>query len=516
MYDILANMAQVMEPSTLFVIAAASFFGILMGAIPGLSATTGAALLVPLTLFMEPFVAMSAVIAMAASAIFAGDIPAFLLRVPGTAASAAYTDDGYRISQAGRPKFALMTSCLCSVFGGIFATLIFTIAAPTLARVALSFSAVEYFWLACLGLTCAAFMSSDEPLKGVASLLLGLAVSLVGLDVVTGYPRFTFGLEDLSGGISFIPALIGMFAISQIMRGLFRSSPTIQASAPSGVGGASPQAGEDSMVSILKSLRKLKLQIFRGSVTGTFIGVLPGAGADIAAYVSYSISKRFSRHPERFGKGEQEGIAEASASNNAAVGGAWIPSLVLGIPGDTITAIALGVLIMKGAHPGPTMFIEQPGLVGSLIGVFLLSNLLLFPVAFVVVALASKIMSVSRPVMDGLILIFCLVGAYAIGNSMIGVWVMLAMGVVGFCLEWMKIPLAPMILGMVLGPMIESNLIRSLIKSGGSIEVLYSRPIAAALALMTVLSVAWILASPLIKSIKKKLNNPSISLESNS
>jgi TctA family transporter len=307
-----------------------------------------------------------------------------------------------------------------------------------------------------------------------------------------------------------------MFAISQIMRGLFRSSPTIQASAPSGVGGASPQAGEDSMVSILKSLRKLKLQIFRGSVTGTFIGVLPGAGADIAAYVSYSISKRFSRHPERFGKGEQEGIAEASASNNAAVGGAWIPSLVLGIPGDTITAIALGVLIMKGAHPGPTMFIEQPGLVGSLIGVFLLSNLLLFPVAFVVVALASKIMSVSRPVMDGLILIFCLVGAYAIGNSMIGVWVMLAMGVVGFCLEWMKIPLAPMILGMVLGPMIESNLIRSLIKSGGSIEVLYSRPIAAALALMTVLSVAWILASPLIKSIKKKLNNPSISLESNS
>ena len=504
MDDVLLGMLQSLDPSILIVVGGFSLFGLVMGAIPGLTATTGAALLVPITFFMGPLEAMAAVIAMAATAIFAGDVPAFLLRIPGTPASAAYTDDGYHFTCAGRAKFALMTSCMASITGGVFAAIVFAIGAPALARFALDFSFVEYFWLACLGLSCAAFIGSSDPVKGVASLLIGLGISVVGLDVITGQPRFTFGIDDLSGGISFIPALVGMFAISQILRTTISNEPGAAWNAP-----AKPKDGrkDEGIFQILLDMLKFPKQLLRGSTLGFMIGALPGAGADIAAWVSYGISQRFSKTPEKYGKGSQEGIIEAASSNNSAVGGAWVPALVLGIPGDTITAIALGVLIMKGVQPGPAIFVDQPVMVGKLIGVFLLSNLILFPVSLLVVSGAKYLLRVPRPVMDGFILLLSLIGSYAITNSMLGVWIMLGMGIVGFLMESVKIPLAPMILGLVLGPMIEANLLRSLIKSGGDPSILWSRPIALCLAVFTIGSILWVVAAPLVRATRKFCSN---------
>ena len=477
----------VFQPYVLAVIFASACFGMFVGAIPGLSATMATALLVPVTFFMDPVPAIAAIVTATAMAIFAGDIPGALLRMPGTPASAAYVEDAYRMTRSGRSEEALGASLVFSSIGGIFGTIVLVTASPVLADIALRFSSFEYFWLVILGLSCAIFVSPGSVPRGMISLVIGLFAALVGIDNPAGQPRYTFGNVELLAGVQFIPAMIGLFAVSEVFRSVVtrKETPRVKRAGGRGI-----------FASQWQNLKRYPVQAARGSIVGTAIGALPGAGADIAAWISYAISKRFSKQKEKFGTGHVEGLVEAGASNNGAVSGAWIPALVFGIPGDSITAIVIGVLYIKGINPGPTVFINQPQLIYAVFMVFFLANIVMLPLGWLAIKGAGTILSIPQKILMPIILMFCIVGSFAINNSPFGVVLMLIFGVVGFLMDENDIPIAPAILGLVLGPMLEQNFITSMIKADGSFLAFFERPIAAGLGFFTI--AVWCLPLVLI------------------
>lgn len=468
----------VLTPQVILTMIASGAFGMFLGAMPGLTATMATALLVPITFFMEPVPAIAAIVTAAAMAIFAGDLPAALLRIPGTPASAAYTEDAWRMTRSGRAADALGALLVFSAIGGTLGTIVLIVASPALAEVALKFSSFEYFWLVVMGLSCAIFIAPGSVLKSMLSLVIGLTAACVGFDNPAGQPRFTFGNVDLMAGIPFICAMIGLFATAEVFRAIIHPSRLARA-----------ERADTSRIFARQwqNIRRYPKQMLRGSALGTIIGALPGAGADIAAWISYAVSKRFSRTPEKFGTGHVEGLIEAGSSNNAAVSGAWIPALVFGIPGDSITAIVIGVLYIKGMNPGPTVFLMQPQLIYALFFVFLLANLIMLPLGWAAIKLGGRMLSVPQNLLMPVIMLSCIVGAFAITNSLFGVWVMLAFGVIGFAMEECEVPIAPAILGLVLGPMLEKNFITSMIKADGNMLAFFTRPIAATLAVVTLL-----------------------------
>lgn len=474
----LTALALIFDPFVLMVIFLAAVFGLFVGAIPGLTATMATALLVPITFFMDPVPALAAIVTTVAMAIFAGDIPGALLRIPGTPASAAYANEAYAMTRKGLAEQALGTGLISAAAGGLFGTVVLVTSAPALAEFALKFSSFEYFWLACLGLSCAVFISTDSPVKGLVSLLIGLFIATIGLDITAGYPRFTFGSVELMGGVSFIPAMIGMFAISEVLRyvaSTAKPQPVPQQSIGnvfSGLGGI---------------LRRYRINLLRGSLIGTVIGILPGAGADIAAWVAFAVSKKFSKEPHKFGTGHVEGLVDSGAANNAGLSGAWIPAIVFGIPGDSITAIVIGVLYMKGMNPGPTVFLNQPELIYAVFITFFIANLALIPLGFIAVRSARQLLRVPRPVLMPIILMFCVVGSFAINNTVFGVTVMLILGLMAYIMEENGFPIAPTILGIVLGSMLEDNFMSSMIKADGNLMGFFERPIAAVLGVTTIL-----------------------------
>jgi putative tricarboxylic transport membrane protein len=462
-------------------VLAASIFGLFVGAVPGLTATMATAMLVPLTFFMEPVAAVGAMVACSAMAIFAGDIPGALLRIPGTPASAAYVEDTYRMTQDGRGELALGACVLFSALGGLFGTLVLIFAAPSLAEFAMKFSSQEYFWMALLGLTCAVFMGTSSPARGLLSLFIGLTIASVGLNNPAAVPRLTFGSTEMLAGIDFIPVMIGIFAISEVLRTVLSGGGGWE-QAPKTVGNIFRDWGY-----MLKTFWR---QSIRGNLTGTAIGILPGAGADVAAYVSYAVSRRFSKTPEKYGKGHVEGVIEASAANNASLSSAWVPALVFGIPGDTITAIVIGVLYVKGMNPGPTLFMFNPQTIYAVFLIFILANVIMIPLGWGLIKFSKNILRVSKQVLMPLILIFCIVGAFASNNAVYGVTIMLIFGVAGYLMEENGIPIAPCVLGIVIGPILEKNLISTLIKSQGDFIAFVNRPVA--LAIFALFCAIWI------------------------
>ena len=470
----------VARPDTLLVMLFAGAFGMFVGAVPGLTATMATALLVPITFFLDPVPAVAAIVTATAMAIFAGDIPGALLRIPGTPASAAYVDESYAMTREGHGETALGIGLVFSCIGGLFGTAVLILAAPALAEVAIQFSSFEYFWLVVLGLTCAVFITGDNPVKGLITLFLGLLIGCVGLDNPAGYARFTFDNIDLLGGVSLIPAMIGMFAISEILRFTVTKEQL--------------HAFNQQIGSVFKGMwgymKQYPKQTLRGSVLGTAVGILPGAGADMAAWMSYAMSRKLSKTPEKFGSGHPEGLVEAGAANNSALSGAWVPALVFGIPGDSITAIVIGVLYMKHMNPGPLIFMNNPENVYAVFIVFVLANLLMLPLGWLCIKTASRLLKMPRNVLMPIILIFCLVGSFAINNSTFDLWVLLGFGLLGWLLEENGFPIAPAILGILLGKMLEENFITSMIKSDGSWLAFVERLIAAGLALFTLL--VWV------------------------
>ena len=493
--NIAAGLALLFDPFVLLVMVASAAFGLFMGALPGLTATMAVALLGPVTVYMDPVPAVAAMVTASAMAMFSGDIPSVLLRMPGTPASAAYTNDAFSLTRKGQAHVAMGICLLTSAIGGLFGAIVLATLAPPLAKVALRFSSYEYFWLCLLGLTTAAFMISTSRLKGAISLALGLFTATVGIDPVSGVPRFTFGSTAIIGGLSLVPIMIGLFAFAEIFRFYSRRSQQVRLEQNKIKGVFEGQAG---------ILWKERRAIAQGNLLGTVLGILPGAGADIAAWISYSVAKRFSRNPEEFGRGSKEGLAAAGAANNAAVSGGFIPSLVFGIPGDAIAAIIIGVLFMKGVNPGPTIFLNNPAVVYAIVGTFFMANILMVPLGWVAIRLSRLMLSVKLNILMPIIFIFCLIGAFAMENSIAAVGVALAFGVIGFAMEANRFPLAPFVLGIVLGPLLEQNFLTSMMKSNGNLTAFFDRPIAAGLATLTILIWIW----PLVNQLRARRGTP--------
>lgn len=436
--------------------------GVVVGATPGLSATMAVALIIPITYYMEPLAGLSMIIGVTFTSIFTGDIPATLLRIPGTPASGVAVLDSYELAKKGRATLALVLNLLCSAIGGFIGVSILVFLSPPLSKIALKFTHFQYFWLGVFGLSISAALSMKAPLRGVISACLGLLVATVGIDATTGYARFHFGNADLSGGISFVPAMIGLFGLSEVLNSV-HSSSTLRGQAVT----IRKHPGE--LREMFGHILRNKWLILRSSVLGTVIGALPGAGADIAAWFSYGVEKKMSRDADKFGTGHIPGVIAPTSANNAAVAGAWIPALVFGIPGDSVTALVLGAMIMYNLRPGPMIFTESADLINSLFAVAYISQIFMIPIGYIGIKVFSRLLKMPKNLVMGGVVLFSIVGSYAINNNPFDILLMVIFGVAGHIMEKNDLPLSPMILGIILGGIIENNLRIGLLKSDGSL-----------------------------------------------
>ncbi|WP_448531667.1 tripartite tricarboxylate transporter permease [Pseudothermotoga sp.] len=482
----------VLKPDVLFPLLLSMFFGIFVGAIPGLTATMAVALIIPLTYYMKPIAGLAMVLGVSFTAIFAGDIPATFLRIPGTPASGAAILDGFELNKKGKGSLALMLDLFCSALGGLIGVTILITVSPPLAKFALKFTHFEYFWLGIFGLSMAAVLSRGNTVKGLMSATLGLLISTIGIDVTTGYPRFTFGVTDLMDGVGFIPAMIGLFGLSAVFKRVTQKSQ-LQLSAVS-------EVVKPNLKETFKHIWKHKFTLIRGALIGTFIGALPGAGADVAAWVSYGVEKNVSKD-EELGTGSIRGVIAPTSANNAAIGGTWIPALVFGLPGDSITAIVLGAMLMYGLRPGPMIFTQSKDLVTQLFTVAVLIQVLLLPIGWLGIKAFSLFVKLKTSLVMVAVTVFCIIGSYALRNSVFDVYVMFVFGLIGYAFEKLRIPLAPMILGLILGRTVEDNLRVGLIKTKGSFLPFLSRPISLTLFVMIVLV---LIVPPLTKILSRK------------
>jgi putative tricarboxylic transport membrane protein len=477
-----------LDPQVWLIVLASAAYGIFIGAVPGLTATMAMALMVPLTYWLDPIPAMAAIVTMEACAIFAGDIPSALMRIPGTPASAAYTNEAYFFTRRGEPGRALNVALVSSVVGGLFGAVVLIGMGHQLAKAASWFSTAEYFWLYMLGLGCAVIVAQEAPLKGIFGMLLGLLLSTVGLSAVHAEARFTFGRPELYQGIDFVPAMIGLFGLSEVFKNLILLDAVNQAQAEvAPIPRAASQSGwrrwfSETLVEPARLMWTRPWASFRSAVIGTAIGILPGAGADIASWVTLAVTRRTQKGPPMGEQNAIERLCDAGNANNAALAGAWIPALVFGIPGDSVTAIVIGVLLMKNIKPGPEVFAKQATFVYALYILFILANLILLPIGLLAIKAGGYVVRVPQRVLLPVILLFCVLGAFAINGSTFDVWVMLAMGVLGLVLERRRIPLGPVVLGIILGGPLEERFIQTLTGANGSPLAFVDRPLSALLA----------------------------------
>lgn len=482
-------LSNVLNPVCLLSILGGVAMGISFGAMPGLTSTMGVALLMPITFSMEPHIGMLLLIGIFCGAIYGGSITAILINTPGTPSAAATVLDGYKFTERGEAGRALGISTVASFGGGIISGVILILVAPQLAQIALKFNAPESFALAFFGLSIIASISGKDMVKGLMSGTLGLLLSLIGMDNVTAYTRFSFGSTYLMGGLAFIPVLVGLFALSQC----FLTVEEIYVERTKAARTRNP-------LPTLKDLKTIAPTILRAGLTGTFIGIIPGAGGDISAFVSYDMERRVSKHPEKFGTGIPEGIAAPEASNNGTTGGALIPLLTLGIPGDANTAVMLGALMMHNLTPGPQLFLTKAETVNTLFAGFMLANVCMLILGFLGQPLFVKIVSIPKRVLVPVIIVMCTVGSFAINNNYYDIIIMLIAGIVGYFMSKGGYPLSPIVLALILGPMAEGNFRRSLVMSQGSYSIFLQRPFSAAFIIIGILSLLW----PIISHMRGK------------
>ena len=478
-----------LNPDLIFLIFMGTLVGVLVGALPGLSSSMAIALLLPFTLYLEPIESIALMSALYCAGTFGGSITAILINAPGAPPAAATAFDGYPLAQRGEAGKALGISAISSATGGIISVFALLFFAPLLARVAYSFGPPEYFALALFGISMLASIGSESPVKNIIGGLIGLLLATVGIDLMTGVERFTFGNPELYDGIDFIPVLIGLFAISELINQSLKINQDRLALAVNAV-----------KLPTLKNLKKIKNTILRSSLIGTFIGVLPAEGSTMAAMIGYNEAKRWSAEPEKFGTGEIEGIAGPEAANNAATGGAMVPTLALGIPGSATAAIILGGLQVQGLRPGPYLFEQQPDLLYGIFASMLIANILFIGIGLYGAKYLSRVSLIPIKILWPIVLCLCIVGAYGLEQSMIDVWIMLVAGIVGYLLKNLGITPAPIIMGLVLGTLIETSLAQSLILFEGSWLRFFSRPIAL---LFISLSLVSLFGKSLYVTIKK-------------
>ncbi|MDL5362179.1 tripartite tricarboxylate transporter permease [Halalkalicoccus sp. NIPERK01] len=468
----------VFQPLAFALILLGVFVGIVMGSIPGMTATMTVAVLVSFTFGMSPTEGMMLLLGIYGGALYAGSIPAILIRTPGTPSAAATIFDGFPLAERGKAGNAIGIATVASFVGGAVSVLLITFLSPQIADVALAFGSPEYFALAFFGLTIIASVSDGSIVKGMLSGLLGMLIATVGLDPNMGYPRFTFEVTALTAGIEFIAVMIGLFGLAEGFDRYREGIDTV--SVTQTVRGITPS---------LEDLRAIRNVTLGSSLAGAFIGAIPGAGGDIAAFVTYNEAKRWVTDAvPAFGEGNVRGVAAAEAGNNASTAGALVPTLTLGIPGDSVTAILIGALLVHGIRPGPGLFENEPGLVFSIFVGFFVVYVVILLAGLLGAHLWVRLINVPAKYLWPSIFVLCVVGAFAVRGGIFDVWAMVAAGVLGYVLRLDGYPLAPMVLGLILGPIAEANLRRSLEISNGSLDIIYTSPIAVAILLLSVVS----------------------------
>lgn len=482
----------VLTPGPMLAMLGATLLGVLIGALPGLNPVMAIALLLPLTYSMDPLVALAMVAGIYNGSMYGGAIPAILLRIPGTPAAIATTFDGFPMAEQGAAAKALKIACWSSAIGGIASALALIAVGPLLARATLLFGPAEYFWIAILGMASVSVMVGSDALKGILAATLGLLIGTVGVDGLSGQARFTFGQAWLLSGLDLIVVLVGLYALPPVLRLAEKCDL------------AGLSAEQLRLARVRLSPREVRAFVptwLRSATIGISVGILPGAGGNIAAFLSYNAAKKASRAPDTFGKGNPIGVAAAECGNNADNAASMIPALSLGIPGNVVAALVLGALTIHGLQPGPQLFHQNPVLVGGFMLEMLLTALLILLVGGAAATRGfAQIQRLPGVLLVPSVLVLMCVGVYVINGRPVDLWIMLGAGMAGYFLERVNVPLAPIILGMILGPMAEQSVRRALLIGRGDVTELVTRPISATLAIVTVLILLW----PIVRALRAR------------
>ncbi|GKY86833.1 tripartite tricarboxylate transporter permease [Sinisalibacter aestuarii] len=474
----LSALAMLTDPLVFGLLVAGTIGGIIIGALPGLGSIMGITMALPLTFVLSPAASLGLLLGIYCGSVFGGAISAILINTPGTPQSAATLLDGYPMARAGKASEAIGWATVASAAGGVIATLIFLVAAPTLASFGLMFGPIEYFALGVFALTCLAAVSRENVIKGLLAGLLGLFVATVGQDSITGAPRFSFGSYQLYGGVGLVPILVGLFALSEVFE---RMSERIEhATSITGKAGFHLPG--------LRDMYQRKFVFLKASIIGAGIGILPGIGAAASSMVAYAQAKRSSPNRENFGKGEPDGVIASEAANNAVTAGAMIPTLSLGVPGDPITAIMLGAMTIQGVIPGPNFFVNEADLGFFVFLALIVSSLALIPFTALLSPLVARLIKAPEPILFGGVVVLVMIGTFSISYNYLDLLVAFLSGIVGYVLRRNGIPLAPIVIGFVLGPMVESSLRQGMILTQGDFWAFFKSPIASILFAVTALS----------------------------
>ena len=477
--DVLEIFASAFTAGNMAIMSGGILFGMLAGALPGISSTMAVTLLLPFTFALPAGTGLMLLMAIYTASVYGGSISAILINTPGTGSSAATAIDGYQLTLKGRGAQALRISTFASALGGTVSAIALILLAPPLSKISLWFGPPEYFLLACLGLSAVATLAANSIAKGILSAVIGLFLASVGLDYSLGIPRFTFGIMELESGISFIPALIGLFALSEVLR--MAEDRFAMESKPS-------DFRNDRIFPSLSELKGLWPTIGRGSVIGTIIGILPGAGAEIGSWISYNMESRLSRSRHEIGKGSLVGVAASEVANNAVTGAALIPLFTMGIPGSSVAAVILGGLLIHGLVPGRELFTEYATVTYTAMFGFLIANVLMLLYGLVLVKPFAQVTKIPRRFLAPIIVTLCFIGAYAINNNFFDIGVMVIFGFIGHVLQKGGFHPAPIVLAMILGPMAESRYLQTFSLSDGHvISYTLARPISLVLIGMIVL-----------------------------
>ena len=466
-----------MQPMSLLTLVLSVFFGLIVGMLPGLTATMAVALLTGLTYKLSNEVAILSLVAVYVGAISGGAQAAILMNIPGTPASAATAVDGFPIGQRGEGGLGIFVATVASCTGTLIGTLCILLLTPPLALLALKFGAFEFFLLALFGvMICGQLTAGTDPLKGWISGILGLLVSQIGMDGMNAHPRFTFGVVNLMSGVPLIPVMIGLFGFPEIIYGLASSTARAQIK-------TSAMEFKKGFAILLKN----KLNMLRSSAIGVAVGIIPGVGEDVAGWLSYWAEKKSSKTPERFGQGAYEGVVAAETGNNACVGGALIPVLSLAVPGSAPAAVLLAALWLHGLRPGPLLMSESPGFVIDISVYMAMSAIAMVFLALLVSKVTVRVLAVKSTILMPIVYVLCTVGAFVISNNIFDIYLVFIFGIVGLLLREMSYPAAPFLLGIILGPMADNSLRRALILSSGDPTPFFTRPISLIFAIAIIL-----------------------------
>ena len=481
-----------MNPTAIIMVLAGTFMGLVFGSLPGLSATMAVALLIPMTFTLEPVPAIGAMIGGYIGGMAGGAVASILLNIPGTPSAVVTTFDGHPMVKAGRGAEALGWAAFASGCGSLVSWAILVLAAPKLAAMCTSFSAPEYTALAFFGLTIISTVSGKSMTKGLIAGMIGVVLSMAGTDPIWGDLRFTFGNYNLLSGVSTMPALIGLYSIPQILKSCLEKNTK---------GNVSVKI--KNFVPTPKKLWAHRINLLRTSLIGTIIGIIPATGGNIAAFIAYDQAKRFSKSPENFGKGEVDGIIASEAANNAVCGGALIPLLTLGIPGDSPTAVLLGGLMIHGITPGPMMFTEKYNVVVGIFTMVLIATIFMVLLQMVGIKLFTKVLAVPTNYLAAALVVLSLVGSYALRSNMFDVMMTIGLGIFGYFLMKAGFPIAPAVLGLVLGRMFEREFRTALRTSYGDLSIFITRPVSCVILLFAVAVLVW----TIIKNYRDKKKN---------